>query len=1140
MPYRPLFGQGNQHGIYELCHMPRVCGHSYLLPNHSRFLQLIFKKHSINMADIDIGDHGLRGTQTPQRAAADSSRNDAIINAWLRLLYLQHEYFGNTLSISVEDFIKTIATSKTDYRNSWLSDDQVALPVVLLTALEKKRSDILVVPPTPASILGSIGLGIYPSNYFAYSFPDIARAMKSENIRWIVVPCNDGMTRDSEQAVLDQTNQNGAESDKANDSATATGEKQKGERKATKTGGASRKNGTKTMNEPRIVGTTDQGIGAHWGLMIIDKHRDDARWLDGSLEIGEERGKSYIKAMHKAGGSAGKILSGYEKVMRRAPGQITTSTLKYIPQDRHNNYNGDAGSACGPWVFAILEYILENPGFLSTDRGLKGTFDKRSKDHHRRNMGFDSWLTRLTMQSIISEEADKELAADDLPFKMTVPILKILGSIRPTGLLDDINNFLGNTPPTQRRHRRGSGVGGDNDEGGNDDDHDQQTSPKSPSLGDVVKLLQIVQENPDSISSLPAHQQKFLAEQMSLYPEAKRSPKQPAASFNIVEALQNHVVNFVQLPTDQLNDFVALNLVGGSLRPMMPEWEQRAILTHILGDFDNLSEYDSTTWKTNDSRFVNFQMASHDQIISTLKRSVATVPQPNLRGFITSYPQSYIDRLVAQRTGGDKGYLSAEKTIADEEPLNGEDALSHTGWPEGPVFNGLDDGALHPDQILRRMKKVHEPSAPRWSTTDIVTDRNKGKSTESVLPINPRKRAHEGVQPGKSPKKAKIDYATVSTEELFKEVNDNIKKHESIDQTRTPNEYTYRAILLVTKGGTFKNENAARCNTIWIRDSNVFTEGVDFEVTKENKIKLLNNIFHGNIRTRMQSRYEVTPQEVLNVGNSSSSDDDDSSNQTTPPKSPSPEPSYNLRNLGNTRSTENEANISPRHNSKSSTRTDVEQNRKDGIQPGHTIHAREPSSSVDNQAIESNTPLEVNPSVAHTETPSSGGTKRKRSENDGTYGTQTDTTEPPAKKAKHSLPSFLTVDEWQVQFWVDELPENLRRELYDADFVEIKDFRRARIWLERIFTDTFQTMQAKETLSEEDLKILRKWRFESDYASRYPKTDAGLRKFLNEMLLKSTIREQVGKKGSREKTIEFPDFREDESKWPDYWKDSRA
>ena len=169
--------------------------------------------------------------------------------------------------------------------------------------------------------------------------------MEREEIRWIVVPVTNGMTLEAQEE--DRKKEAKAEAKaKASKNAAATKERPDGT--------AVEKNAenerdvlpekTKRPAEKRNAFRPSNSKGLHWGLMIIDKQRDDARWLDGALTLRTRNKKTRIHHMFGARWVAGKVLCGYDKVMGRERGLFTATTLKHVTHDRHyNRFKGDRG-----------------------------------------------------------------------------------------------------------------------------------------------------------------------------------------------------------------------------------------------------------------------------------------------------------------------------------------------------------------------------------------------------------------------------------------------------------------------------------------------------------------------------------------------------------------------------------------------------------------------------------------------------------------------------------------------------------------------------------------------------------------------------------------------------------------------------
>ncbi|CAG5143942.1 uncharacterized protein ALTATR162_LOCUS1451 [Alternaria atra] len=392
----------------------------------------------------------------PPPAPPPPETREETINKWLRSRYIEHSHLGDPLVLSIEDFIDIVATSSTHPGKSWLEDNALGLAAALMTT---SRTDILVVPSNAATKLASVGLCISDKNDFKTDVLSCQcyDAMKQESIRWVIVPVTNGMASPEEAARVK--------------AARAEAAKAKKSRKAGQ--GDYSETGDQSMLD--II----PGGGTHWGLMIIDKQRNDARWLDGHLTLGQKsNGKWCIKEILPPAWTAGKILCGYDKVMDLKRGQFTAVTLKHVPHDTHDNsYKGDKNSACGPWVIAMLEYLLKNPKFLTN--GLHGAFRPRDKKYHHQRMAFNSLETRKRMQEIIRSVADENLGEDELPYKMTVRILKILDCLGTVDLLNGVLHFRYKKPPPRSGGDGGPTKGpdgGDDDEDDNDDEDDDNNA----------------------------------------------------------------------------------------------------------------------------------------------------------------------------------------------------------------------------------------------------------------------------------------------------------------------------------------------------------------------------------------------------------------------------------------------------------------------------------------------------------------------------------------------------------------------------------------------------------------------------------------------------------------------------------------
>jgi len=412
-------------------------------------------------ASNDNGD----GTPAPAAPAAPVApvpeTNEDIIREWLEPVYLERQYLGLPIQVTMQEFLNIIATASTDNNlRSWLLNNHLDLTTLLLTEL-KAKSDILIIPSGPAITLAHVGLGVTDIDFFKTDvlIEQCYEAMNQEDIRWVVVPVTDGMA-DRNQARRDEAEARASTKAKENETSNDRPTEQE-----------------EAADQPEI---NPPNPGTHWGFMIVDKQKNDARWLDGNLELENRNRKWSIKRMSNAGWVAGKILCGYDRVMGLERGGFTAATLKHVPHDTKDNaYKGDKGSACGPWVYAMLEYILKRPFILENPGGLYNAFKQRHLNMHKKLMAFNSLKTRENMQKIIRDTAEPNLSMDELPYNMTVRILDILSRPATAHLLSGIDRFnLLNRSQPKRGPNGGSGKGpggGDDDDDDDDDKRDDDT-----------------------------------------------------------------------------------------------------------------------------------------------------------------------------------------------------------------------------------------------------------------------------------------------------------------------------------------------------------------------------------------------------------------------------------------------------------------------------------------------------------------------------------------------------------------------------------------------------------------------------------------------------------------------------------------
>jgi hypothetical protein len=835
--------------------------------------------------------------------------DNEVIQNWRRSNYIQYSYHGRTLDVNINDFLHYSSTGSEDYANAWLSEDQVTLPLALI-ADNKGRPDILILESAAASCLASIGLGLVTPDDFAAAHLGMFAGMKDESINWIIAPCNDGMTRQAEITLAvkkkaempveptvtskdtgpvgDDTEEH-VESD-ALDKNTNT---------QTKEGAVSN-----TMKEPKSDYGKGSYQGMHWGVMIIDKARNEARWLDGAINLTRKNGKVIIRApMHRAGWVAGKVLCGYDRVMQLPRGQFTATTLKHTPHDyRDNSFRGDVGCACGPWVIAIIQYILDNAEFLTAEDGLKGTFASNRRRGHVIGMAFDSLRTRTAAQEMVKAEYEREVPSDALPCRLTLRILKII--CNSDNLRKNLDSFLGNgrTPPG------GAGVNSGKKNGGNDPDDDETGCHRDT---DVLKstLMDIVRSDPGAYSHLNTNDEKRelarinqieleknLEKAKAEKEKAEREKAMEANPFGTGPHSKNPVLVYPDgFSKDNLPDFGKLWSSHGNTwtnphledlfdRPLILVGNTYQTVNSVLhrtykGTFSNEPEKSLRNHHYRDDFAFNkverdgkwtakqiadrlnetyvhleipfFAALSEEDIgywVSRLPQKVGkilskadkSIDYGRARGMLHRMYVGELDQMTADDIAA---WRQADPSIPTECKQHNEAAMVVMKMLyEGPDVKHLPwllESPLHwPSREYRAKhgEKRKRGADEEENDEDESDDTGLPSPTEAHLAKKPKvtedpkatdtPTPDEASQPAKKDPKS-VDWLNITDVNLAQYITEEIRTDRRIGNN--PNNYSYRAILFVQHGGTFKDASQTPHTDLWVRDTNVFRHGLDVE-----------------------------------------------------------------------------------------------------------------------------------------------------------------------------------------------------------------------------------------------------------------------------------------------------------------------
>ncbi|KAF2824407.1 hypothetical protein CC86DRAFT_420965 [Ophiobolus disseminans] len=985
----------------------------------------------------------MSGSQAqPQAPAASTlSTKRGIVNKWLDsesyLRYLtkdKDERHQREIAITIGELLDLLHTNGP---RSWLSEDLVNMSLVLLTEL-RKRSNCYVLPTFDAHQLCQMGLGeLEPDTN------DLLReTLQNNGKRWIIVPCNDGMmqgnhdpdkqkqktTSKKENAKPTRgtktrsTTRDSTQAEKFNDTSSIdpdTPMPDATERPEVHKPDLTTPNPVVDDQHKRKDGSSF-GYGIHWGLLVIDKEKEVARWLDGlvGLRTKEKNGKrvTSISHMFAAGTAAGKVLCGYDKILGRERGKFTAGTLKQIPHQRSDNTfrTGDAG-ACGPHMFACLKHIYANP------RALEDLYDhfknKRAAGDFRRGGGsaFHSKNIRQEIQDMIHRERERNKTEKDMSLALNPQIMQILGlDFTRQQLIDALarfNRMTGNETRDSDDDLDGNGGGYG---GGDDRDDESNDNPDDQGMfGDPPIPMRDILEK---INHNKAHYQGLTKEE--------RFRAAWAEVFSVQHVLlSKQDANKAELEKQRLEQRTKDGLAPPerTVYPFIQFPKQIARLPRDFADDEEVDGEQLKEWQAvNSLSMAKFGLGkkSTDLSVRAALQSLSGV------SFINERP----DRLL-------------NIWLNDPEVFSAEDREA--------IKELKSDGI-----VTRRMDERY----------DVLGMENTGRT---------------------------LNFLTMPFEEIKQLLTKRIKKHPSLNNGRRHNRLTFRAILLVRYGGSFSQEHKNALESGWILDSNVFTVGEDYKLLPEtNSLILLNGLQGDGIRARMQAAYEG----VGSFEDADSSSDDDSDNKP---------------GQGGGK--------------------DQNEPDKGADDNGAKGDAEKPSPKLQGGTTDS----------AASKQPTGDSTKRKCS-ND-----TTDAATPAQKKVKLvklSPPDFHKVTKLQLHAWLRYVPQEIKDKLLEGneEIKELKSEYTARIWCQRMFSDTFQNVQSEEPLSEESMQFLRPWKLAlpstGDYKS---KTSADLKHFLNKALMKDIKSEHTemkyGKTVTVTKPIELPDLRNDREKWPGYY-----
>lgn len=319
------------------------------------------------------------------------------IHTWLKEPLLEFSYNNFDRQIQVREYLN-ITTTNPDDPAHWLESNSIDTVLALLT-LKYHRNDVYILPMYQGGILYDIGSHdaeyVFDENPDESFNGDALKPVRDRKHRWIIVPVNEQKFQKEDFMELSRAmgQEQGKNGSRGNDAAS------------------------KDM----------MASGGHCGLLIIDKRKKTARWIDGNLTLTPSEnkpGRMKINHMFVAGAVAATMVRGVERVLGLEHGAFHTKTIKYVPnQSEHNAFKSDGGASCGPYLIAFLEYVLSKNGRLAN---VDNVFKVETWKRNCEVMAFDSLKTRVHMQEIIQKKSEKLSGEKEPPLKMSKEVYGIL------------------------------------------------------------------------------------------------------------------------------------------------------------------------------------------------------------------------------------------------------------------------------------------------------------------------------------------------------------------------------------------------------------------------------------------------------------------------------------------------------------------------------------------------------------------------------------------------------------------------------------------------------------------------------------------------------------------------------------------
>jgi hypothetical protein len=249
------------------------------------------------------------------------------------------------------------------------------------------------------------------------------------------------------------------------------------------------------------------GNGRHWSFIVIDrrnKEQQTAHYVDGMIRAKRSKkreGEWNIRGIAINGETAGKVLCGFDTLLDLEKGAFHARTLKFVPHMEYDNrFIGTEEGACGPHMYAMMDYLLANKGTL-IDPGLESTFNAEEFRRARATeLAFDSYATRVKFTTeIMKERRDQERSQpQNAVDNLTPEVLRNISTIEKLIGMAYVPNSRPPRPPPA------NGKNGNN----KDDDDESDGDFGNPAISKET-LREDMENNPSLYEELSSKEHRY-------------------------------------------------------------------------------------------------------------------------------------------------------------------------------------------------------------------------------------------------------------------------------------------------------------------------------------------------------------------------------------------------------------------------------------------------------------------------------------------------------------------------------------------------------------------------------------------------------------------------------------------------------